>query len=134
MPNPKLYLLVRTDMDSMNAGKAMAQVAHAGTKFVYHTCIGSKSPYLKEIYNWLGPNGFGTKIVLAVPSLEKLQDTIDTAVIEGYPGDVVYDETYPLRDGQFTHYIPVITCGYIFDHDGLLNSNPMIGLTRYKLR
>ena len=31
---PVLYILMRTDMDSMNPGKAMAQASHASNAFV----------------------------------------------------------------------------------------------------
>ena len=30
-----LYILMRTDMDSMNPGKAMAQASHASNTFVF---------------------------------------------------------------------------------------------------
>ena len=30
-----LYILMRTDMDSLNPGKAMAQASHASNAFVY---------------------------------------------------------------------------------------------------
>ena len=57
-----LYILMRTDMDSMNPGKAMAQASHASNAFVYRW---GKEKAVKE---WQGETqqGFGTVLVLGV--------------------------------------------------------------------
>ena len=34
---PVLYILMRTDMNSMNPGKAMAQASHASNAFITHS-------------------------------------------------------------------------------------------------
>ena len=34
--------------------------------------------------------------------------------VDKFPCDIIHDPTYPLQDGDTTHFIPVDTCGYIF--------------------
>jgi peptidyl-tRNA hydrolase len=105
---PTLYILMRTDMASLNAGKAMAQAAHAANAFTqqnYHADGKSQ---------WLCSQGFGTTIVLAVDSERELVEIINSAIEDGFPANVIVDTTYPLKDGATTHYFPVTTCGYVF--------------------
>jgi peptidyl-tRNA hydrolase len=86
----KLYILMRNDLQSLNAGKAMAQAAHAANQFVFEN---EKNPLLST--HWRGVLGaFGTTIVLAVDETilcHKLMDAASRRVISG----TVYDETYP---------------------------------------
>lgn len=63
--NPILYLLMRTDMASMNAGKAIAQGAHAANQFtmtmraVWDKHYGSPSEVGNEMYSTTGmPTNF----------------------------------------------------------------------------
>jgi peptidyl-tRNA hydrolase len=60
---PYLYILMRTDLGSMNPGKAMAQGCHAANQMVY------KNPEFELVKAWENEcegNGFGTTIVLSV--------------------------------------------------------------------
>jgi peptidyl-tRNA hydrolase len=114
--HPALYILMRTDMASMNPGKAMAQAAHAANAF------GRSIQPLEMVEHWWGEssngNGwsgrFGTTIVLAVDSETALHDAISEAHLDGFPAEFILDNTYPLRDGKCLHLIPVVTCGYVY--------------------
>ena len=56
-PSSRLYILMRTDLPSMNAGRAMAQAAHAANQFIKE--YGNN----KEVQKWQkDANGFGTTI------------------------------------------------------------------------
>ena len=102
-----LYILMRDkDMASLNPGKSAAQSAHAANQFVK-----SRYGFDKEFKRWAGKLGYGTTIVLSA----NLREIDDVMVNESeYPVGIVTDETYPLKDGDTTHYFPCITCGYIF--------------------
>jgi len=64
--------------------------------------------------------GFGVTIVLSVPNFQTLASVINAAKDQGFPADTVFDETYPVPDGKFMHYVPVTTCGFIFGKKGQL--------------
>ena len=109
MNTPQLYILMRTDMDSMNPGKAMAQAAHAANQFRHeHEGV--------DLRKWENETrkGFGTTIVLGVGSEEELQNCIEDAQQDSIAAGIVHDPTYPLKDGTCLHLIPVNTCGYVF--------------------
>ncbi len=104
-----LYILMRNDMDSLNPGKAVAQGAHAANQFV-------KQRYQlwnKEYKKWAGDRGYGTTIVLSA-SQQQIIECIMANPGDDYCKGIVTDETYPLKDGDTTHYFPCMTCGYIF--------------------
>ena len=105
---------MRTDMDSLNPGKAMAQASHASNAFVYRW---GKEKAVKE---WQGETqqGFGTVLVLGVTGdelysvVEKVNE--DLRFKEDVYSDIIHDPTYPVQDGEVVHHIPVDTCGYVF--------------------
>ena len=69
---PVLYILMRTDMDSMNPGKAMAQASHASNAFVSNAEPGYNVD--EELFNaWQQSTtqGFGTVLVLGVNEAQK---------------------------------------------------------------
>lgn len=107
---PTLYILMRTDMASLNPGKAMAQAAHAANLF-HATDARVLSDVCME--NWWGDRGFGTTIVLGVTG-EQLLDVVEGAVMADFAARIVTDPTYPIRDGVVTHVLPLDTCGYVF--------------------
>ncbi|QJA42960.1 hypothetical protein [Phaeobacter phage MD18] len=115
---PTLYILMRTDMASMNPGKAMAQAAHAANAFIRD--VERPEAYSAFIHaaveEWEGSThqGFGTTITLAVPSEREMDEIVRAATEENYPAAVVHDPTYPLRDGAVTHLLPINTCAYVF--------------------
>lgn len=125
MSYPVLYILMRSDMTSLNPGKMAAQASHAANQFTFEmdrhfedSRRESDSPFAPqdvETYaEWLGERGFGTVIVLDCHTEQKLDLAINESIADGYAAGMVFDPTYPVRDGEVTHLIPVITCGYVF--------------------
>jgi len=119
---PVLYILMRNDLASMNAGKACAQASHASNALVHHFSLkkaGEREPIsenshaLFEKWEKETKQGFGTVLVLAVNECE-MRFTVDAAERYGLVSGVVHDPTYPLRDGSTTHFIPLDTCAYVF--------------------
>lgn len=113
-----LYILVRTDMESLGRGKSVAQGAHAANAFIWDTVIRpsiqntTTNPAALE---WSREaDGFGTTIALGV-TLQELQNAVALATAMGFPARVVSDPTYPMLDGETLHIIPdVVTTGYVF--------------------
>ena len=112
---PILYILMRSDMDSLNPGKGMAQAAHAANMFgqIKNGPFKTGKHPSKDIEEWFGNRGFGTTIVLDCGDELALKNIINCASIS-YKAGIVMDETYPIRDGKVTHLLPVNTCGYVF--------------------
>jgi peptidyl-tRNA hydrolase len=103
-----LYVIVRNDLASMNPGKAAAQACHAANQFVNHY---SNDPETKMWQNQAA--GFGTTIVLAA-DITTIRNLVEDAKICGIPAGIVLDPTYPVKDGNFTHFIPIDTAAYVF--------------------
>lgn len=123
--DPVLYILMRTDMDSLNPGKAMAQAAHAQALFSLAIDLSynvdmepPNSILVVKLYNrWRNqtPQGFGTTIVLAVSDGEYMKCVIDQVrQFDNVCTGIVTDPTYPVRDGKVIHHISVDTCAYVF--------------------
>ena len=111
---PVLYILMRTDLDSMNPGKAMAQASHASNAFAHNAEPGYNVD--EELFNaWQQSTtqGFGTVLVLGVTE-SQMRGAVTVADQCGFMSDVVHDPTYPLRDGDTVHFIPLDTCAYVF--------------------
>lgn len=125
---PVLYILARTDLESLNPGKLAAQVAHAANAF--QSEIQSDFEYehkyeiarlakdLKQLYaTWIKQTNqhFGTTIVLDGGKMSDIK-----TIIEKLTGDkkincgVVHDPTYPVRDGEITHLVPLDTVAWVF--------------------
>lgn len=118
----KLFIFMRSDLDSLNPGKAMAQAAHAANQFWFN-CVSGEAQQ-----EWLDQaKYFGTTIVLDADnyswSLHDLKNLFTAS--EGEFG-VVHDPTYPVKDGMTTHLIPLDTCAYLFDHGQLQPSERTI--------
>ena len=127
MENYILYIIVRTDLPSMNSGKAMAQASHASNSFI------KKHGISKAAKEWASQTnqGFGTVIVLAA-NKKQLFDAINNYE----NSDVVVDPTYPYivnseiaelidpklhtsdpiykPDGTVVLHRKESTCGYVF--------------------
>ena len=122
---PVLYILMRTDLASMNAGKGMAQASHASNAFWKHIndtyfelltdddTVGLEIERLANIWHLETKLGFGTVLVLGVNELE-MRTAVDVAEKLDYVSGVVHDPTYPIQDGDFCHFLPLDTCAYIF--------------------
>lgn len=135
--NPVLYILMRTDLESLNAGKAMAQAVHAGnaleTRCESEIQVGMSEgdPSVVALrdayYAWKNQTsqGFGTTIVLG-GSMSLISLDVKRLQGFGYLADVVHDPSYPIRDGSVTHLIPLDTCAYVFAPD---KDDPMIRMS-----
>jgi len=117
--NPILYILMRTDMTSLNAGKAMAQASHATNAFIQEVerVDDVEIKELVEIWSTQTWQGFGTVLVLGCNETE-MNEAVDysrrdSELLKTFLEGVVHDPTYPVRDGEMTHYVPVDTCAFI---------------------
>jgi peptidyl-tRNA hydrolase len=121
-----MYILMRSDMNSLNPGKAIAQGTHAANQCVFDLrsyiaaakCgtdrYNSVSDLKAMLSVWEENRGFGVCIVLDVGTHAELRKAIFVAQQHNLFADVTHDPSYPVRDGQVTHLIPVDTCGYVF--------------------
>ncbi len=108
------YVLMRQDVPDYLSGKAMAQANHAGTAMVLRGQRTGKIDLLTEIDEWAAEaDGFGTCIVLLVTSAE-MRQAVSIASLMGVWAGIVHDPTYPLRDGDRFHTLPVDTCAFVF--------------------
>lgn len=126
---PVLYILMRNDMDSLNPYKANAQSAHAANQFT--TMMDLEDPNNEDYIAWLNQaKGFGVTIVLE-GSLEDINAEVEYAKEMRMPAAMVWDTTYPLRDGKVTHHIDIPTCGFVFtDKDKYRVNLPLYGSGR----
>ena len=112
-----LYILMRDDLDSMNPGKAMAQASHASNAFVYsRKLMRYGTPAGENLFReWETEThqGFGTVLVLAVNKTE-MEHAVAVAKMAELESGIVHDPTYPVRDGETCHFIPLDTCAYVF--------------------
>jgi hypothetical protein len=142
---PVLYLLMRTDLASLNPGKAVAQGSHAANQCVsnireigrlYEAQIAQNAasrpdedtktdpaeiqapPLLSLLAEWEAQtgHGFGTCIVLGVKEaqMRAIVPNIRAARNKSLIACITHDPTYPIRDGEVTHLIPLDTCAYVF--------------------
>ena len=131
---PVLYILMRNDLESMNAGKGMAQASHASNAFVNAmlkiqlTNAGTENPDERQdcslFLKWDSETtqGFGTVLVLAVNEVQ-MRTAVDVADKLDFVSGVVHDPTYPLVDGDFCHFLPLDTCAYVFGD----KNDPVLG-------
>lgn len=112
-----LYIIMRTDLDSLNPGKAMAQANHAfgALKAAIRSDSGRRRP--RDYINWQETTAqdFGTVIVLGgyAGDIQAALDRIKrqrSPVVSGW----VHDPSYPVKDGDTTHLIPLNTCAFVF--------------------
>lgn len=115
-----LYIVVRTDLTSMGAGKCMAQVAHAANAFTHHldtTILDFDNFTYQSVKRWKDQTtqGFGTTIVLETNGgTDMLRSIVKRAESENFIADVVVDPTYPVNDGNKTHLVTLVTAAYVF--------------------
>ena len=115
---PALFILMRNDMDSLNPGKAMAQASHATNDFMRR--MESVLPTQRAIFeNWEKEAGtFGTCLVFAgseqqIRTAHASLQAREVGESRIYSGLTV-DPTYPVRDGEITHLVEIMTCGWLF--------------------
>jgi len=114
----KLYILMRTDIESMNPGKGMAQACHAANHCAAEMqTVGNYSEYQQNAFlQWekQSSQDFGTTIVLDGETIEDVRYTIDCLTHSGVPCSIITDTSYPIRDGEVTHLINIDTCAWVF--------------------
>lgn len=121
-----LYILVRTDMDSLFGcpGKGIAQGAHAAQLFARSMENSGDMEAAKnggmpqgeaaDYLEWCDQaDGFGTVLTLGCTEAE-MREVIKYAEQFDMHCGLVTDPTYPLRDGDTTHFFPVDTCAWVF--------------------
>jgi peptidyl-tRNA hydrolase len=117
---PRLYIIVRTDIYDMNPGKLGAQAAHAASKFTIEVLTSevlasaANKNLLSAFNEWEGGRGFGTKITLAATESDILGLTYFANGL-GQATGTILDPSYPFRNyfgDVFT--AEELTCGYVF--------------------
>ena len=110
----RLYVFLRSDLESMVPGKAAAQVSHAATLCAGEALRLDKKHLISKAYReWEKEgDGFGTTIVLDGGNLGNIESELGD--FEDCLYGQVDDPTYPIVDGTFTHLVPVTTCLWIF--------------------
>lgn len=125
-----LYILMRTDIQDMNPGKAMAQAAHAQADFDAFAGTASdvvNSGLWQEVCAWREDRTFGRTIVLEA-SLEQINEVMSTVRY----GGVTVDPTYPWRNYYGDVFLTSeITCAWVFVCD--VNSEDKESLSHLKL-
>lgn len=139
---PILYILMRTDLPSMNPGKAIAQGSHAANQFVYTMNTLNIHKNLENMFNiWQSETnkGFGTVLVLGATKdqIDFTFGEIDDTKVNSTNclSDWVVDPTYPfitneeiykllvsnsnitgqkLDNGNYVCFREEKTCAYIF--------------------
>ncbi len=118
---------MRNDLDSMNAGKAIAQGSHAANAFVQHfhgfaqeyNSRSKQSHFeaetMRSFNEWENSTTqcFGTVLVLEA-SMSSIYAVVNSFKGLHYISDVIHDPTYPIVDGEVVHHIPLDTCAYVF--------------------
>lgn len=132
--NLYLYILMRTDLPSMGAGRAAAQASHASNAFIH------KFGEREDVVEWSHqtPQGFGTAIVLSASHVEIAEilnecndlgiDTIEKVVDPDYVipisseivpfldpdnGGIIVEQSATDPNKSFIHRSEV-TCAYVF--------------------
>lgn len=111
------YVLMRTDLDSLNPGKAMAQSHHnyGAFKFAIRANLVMQPAYVE--WQRQTAQDYGTVIVLGGNEGE-IQKALDRAkafhaaknIVAGW----VWDDSYPIRDGAITHAVRLNTNAFVF--------------------
>lgn len=134
LPLHVLYILVRTDMASMNSGKAIAQGSHASNAFVHLVNELAEHKHAQAATDWQKQTfqGFGTVLTLGVN--EKQMRDVDEVFQElGYIANIVNDNSYPLVDGDVVHFLNIDTCSFVFVPDKEDNDVARMILSRFGL-
>lgn len=142
----RLYVIIRSDMDSMTPGKAAAQVGHASTQAAILLTMNENPIFnawkneaiLERVKTSRFPShafaGFGTQIVLDGGSGDNLEGEYYTLFDDSpdFPAGMVVDPSYPIRDGSIVHHLEMLTCIWAF---GDPETNPALekAVKRYSL-
>ena len=131
--NPYLFVIMRTDLESMSSGKMAAQACH-GANACVKDIRDSGNKYMNDLLDvWEDstPSGFGVTIIL---DGGPMVDIVDLAVSmslrnsDRISSGIIHDPSYPISDGDVTHLIPLNTCMYMFydkNEHNLLDRYPL---------
>lgn len=122
---PVQIILMRSDLDSLNPGKAMAQAAHASSVIHEATMNVEMDHDVRGPWKEQTNQGFGVCLVLDgvnEPTIQEIVEEIRTTHSDVF-AEVIHDPTYPVTDGHVTHHIPVNTCAVIL---GMKSKTDMI--------
>lgn len=133
----KLYIFMRSDIQSLNPGKAMAQAAHAGTAFASNFYEGVYNEILpKNVFDeWIKEGvDFGTTIVLDADEkkVDFILEEVEKKNIKLPVGKII-DPTYPFKAQK--ELIPFLDKDFVMKTDFTIidhkaDSYGMISCTR----
>ena len=112
---PTLYILMRSDIQDMNPGKAMAQAAHAQADFdEWATELMDWPEHSQDIIDqvdvWKENRSFGRTLVLSATKAE-----IEAVALATQFAGVTVDPTYPWRNYYGDVFLSnEVTCGWLF--------------------
>lgn len=112
---PTLYILMRSDIQDMNPGKAMAQAAHAQADFdSWATELKDWPDHSQDILDqvdvWREGRSFGRTLVLSATKAE-IEAVANATQFAG----VTVDPTYPWRNYYGDVFLSnEVTCGWLF--------------------
>jgi hypothetical protein len=143
-----LYILMRKDLPSMNAGKAMAQASHASNAFIHN--MNNKSN--KHVEEWQNSTdqGFGTVLVLGCQisdivgistsvfdvrkesAFEQIIDPTYPYIVNSEIKDLIDKsihtmEPHKLESGDFVCFREEVTCAYLFADKNSDETKRLIG-------
>ena len=113
--NATLHILMRDDLTSLNPGKAIAQGSHATNDFEAWVTENDEDMAQSIAFNeWRDNRTFGLCYTRAAKpyQIEEIDEMVQLGSRFG-SGKIV-DPTYPIQDGEVVHYIPLLTCGWVF--------------------
>lgn len=111
------YVLMRTDLDSLNPGKAMAQSHHnyGALKSAVRANIAMQPSYIEwqkqtdqdygTVITLGGTEGEIDKALMRVTAFHSAKN-----IVAGW----VWDKSYPVRDGGITHSVRLNTNAFVF--------------------
>lgn len=96
MKKQVLYIFMRNDLPSLNAGKAMAQASHASSQFIKEFVSSNNKDDNQYFQNWINEGeGFGTTVVLE-GSKKDIGSLLFKYTDDWWQGHII-DNTYPFK-------------------------------------
>lgn len=112
---PTLYILMRSDIQDMNPGKAMAQAAHAQADFdEWASELMDWSDHSQDILDqvdvWREDRSFGRTLVLSATKAK-----IEAVAMSTQYAGITVDPTYPWHNYYGDLFLSnEVTCGWLF--------------------
>lgn len=94
---PRLYLIMRSDIPGMNPGKLAAQAAHVASVFENAVLSSKDLVFLRKVADWRAQSGVCGKTIVLIGNEEEIVTLInDNHEYDG--ADLYYDPTYPWKN------------------------------------